>query len=102
MRLEVRGERPRGHLEAHLVVALAGAAVGDGVGAVLAGGGHQVLDDDRSRQRRDQRVLVLVEGVGPQRGTAVVAGELLPAVDHERLDRAGGHRPLADASQSPP
>ena len=35
--LEVGGQRPGRHLEAHLVVALAGAAVGDGVGAVRRG-----------------------------------------------------------------
>ena len=41
--LEVGRERPGRHLEAHLVVALAGAAVGDRVGAVLAGRGDEVL-----------------------------------------------------------
>ena len=45
--LEVGGQGPGRHLEADLVVALAGAAVGDGVGAVLAGGGDQVLHDHR-------------------------------------------------------
>ena len=90
-------------LEAHLVVALAGAAVGDGVGAVLAGRGDQVLDDHRPRQRRHQRVPALVEGVGPERRAAEVAGELLAAVDDDGLDGAGGRAPgPARPSQSPP
>ena len=93
--LEVGGERARRHLEAHLVVALAGAAVGDGVGAVLAGRRDEVLHDDRPRQRRHQRVAALVQRVGLQRGGEEVVGELLAGVDDDRLDRAGGERPLA-------
>ena len=61
--VEVGRERPHRHLEAHLVVALAGAAVGDGVGAVLPGGAHEVAHDHRPRQRRHERVLALVERV---------------------------------------
>jgi hypothetical protein len=57
-----RGARP--HLEAHLVIALAGAPVGHGGGAVAAGLGHQVAHDHRTRQGGDQRVLALVAGVG--------------------------------------
>ena len=71
--LEVGRERARRHLEAHLVVALAGAAVGDGVGAVLAGGRDQVLGDERPGERRHQRVLALVDGVGLERGRHEVA-----------------------------
>ena len=40
-------------LEAHLVVALAGAAVGDDARAVLAGGRHQVLDDHAGGESAD-------------------------------------------------
>ena len=61
--LEVGGEGPGRHLEAHLVVALAGAAVGDRVGAVGPRRGHEVLHDHRPRQRRHQRVAALVERV---------------------------------------
>ena len=67
MQLQVGREGGDADLEADLVVALAGAAVGDGGGAVLAGGRDEVLDDDRPGQRRDQRVAVHVEGVGLQR-----------------------------------
>src|SRR4029079_5355474 len=59
--LEVGREHARRHLEAHLVVALAGAAMADRVGAVPTSGGNEVLDDDRARQRGDEWVLALVE-----------------------------------------
>src|SRR5690606_32254500 len=75
---------------------LAGAAVRHERAAVAAGGGHQVGDDQRPAQGRDQGVAVEVERVGAQRGQAVVLGELLPRVDHLRLHRAAGERPLAD------
>ena len=75
---------------------LPGAAVGHRVGAELAGGDHEVLGDDRPRQRRHQRVLALVERVGPQRGEEVLVGELGPQVDDLGLDRTGRERPLAD------
>ena len=45
--LQLRAEGLDGDLEADLVVALAGAAVGHRGGAELLGGGHQVLGDDR-------------------------------------------------------
>src|SRR5205807_7972265 len=44
--LEVGGQRPGRHLEADLVVPLAGATVGDSGRTVAAGGGHELLDDD--------------------------------------------------------
>jgi hypothetical protein len=86
-------------LEPDLVVALAGAAVRDRGGAVLVGGGHQVLDDGRPGQRGDQRVAVHVEGVGLDRGEAVLLGELVPGVRDLRLDGAAGECPLADDVQ---
>ena len=94
--VEVGREDARRHLEAHLVVALAGAAVPDRVGAVPAGRRDEVLDDHRPRERRDQRVLALVQRVGPQRGHEEVARELLARVDDLDLDRAGRRGALAD------
>src|SRR5437763_2017586 len=96
-RLEIRGERARRHLEADLVVALAGTAVGDGVGPVLTGGGHHVPDDERTGERRHEWVLALVPGVRLQRRSHEVARELLTGVDHDRLHGAGGQRPLTEA-----
>src|SRR5674536_140864 len=90
------GASAEADLEAHLVVALAGAAVSERARAVPAGRLDHVLDDHRPGQRRDQRVPVHVQRVGPQRRQAVVVGELVLEVEHLRLDRTAGQRPLAD------
>ena len=97
--LQVRAEGLDADLEADLVVALAGAAVGDGGGAEFAGGLDQVLDDHRAGDRRDQRVVALVEGVGLQRGHAVLVGELVAGVGDVGLDGAAAQRALADGLQ---
>ena len=52
-------------LEAHLVVALARAAVRDVLRAVLVRDVHEVLGDDGAREGREQRVDALVLAVGP-------------------------------------
>ena len=92
--LEVGVEGPGRHLEPHLVVALAGAAVGDGVGAVLRAAADEVLHDHRAGQRRHERVAALVERVGRQGRRAVLGGVLLLGVDDDGLDGAGGAGPL--------
>ena len=96
MHAQVRRERADADLEAHLVVALARAAVGDDRRAVLARGCHEVLDDERPRQRGDQRVAVHVERVGLQRRQAVLVGELGPGVGDLGLDRAAAKARAAD------
>ena len=60
--LQVRAEGLDADFEADLVVALAGAAVGDGGGAEFAGGLDQVLDDHRAGDARRPA------GSGPGRG----------------------------------
>ena len=70
--LQIRCQRGESDLEAHLVVALAGAAVRDDAAAVLAGRRHQVLDDQRPADRRHQRVAVHVQRVGLDGGQAVL------------------------------
>lgn len=97
--LQAGGQRVDADLEPDLVVALAGAAVRDGGGAVLAGCGGQVLDDDRPGQRGDQRVLALVERVGLDRREAVLVGELVAGVRDLGLDGAAVQRALADRLQ---
>src|SRR5690606_5456275 len=97
--LQVGGEGDDAGLEADLVVALAGAAVGDRGRAVLLRGGHQVLDDGGPRQRGDQRVAVHVEGVGLDRREAVLVGELVLGVRDLGLDGAAGQGALADDVQ---
>ena len=93
---QVRGEGADADLEAHLVVALARAPVRDGGGAVLLGGGDEVLDDQRPRQRGHQRVAAHVEGVRLQRGQAEVVGVLVAHVGDDGLDGAAVERALAD------
>jgi hypothetical protein len=73
----VRRECGEGELEAHLVVALAGRAVRDGVGAVRERDLRLASRDQRARDRRAEHVAALVEGVGAQDREDVVARELL-------------------------
>ena len=71
--LQLGIERRDRRLDPHLVVALAGAAVGDRVAA----GGARVLDrelgDQRPPQRGEERIAAAVESVGPDRRQHVVA-----------------------------
>ena len=93
-------ERRDRRLDPDLVVALAGAAVGDRVAAVLARRLDGELADQRPAERREQRVAAAVEGVRLDRGQHVVVGELLARVDQHGLDRAellrlaGDHLPV--------
>ena len=59
------------------------------------GGLDEVLDDQRAADGRDQRVLVHVQGVGLDRRQAVLVGELIASVDHDRLDRTAVESALA-------
>ena len=76
-----------GELEAHLVVALAGGAVGDGVGSLLAGDLDLPLGDQRPGDGGAEQVGVLVDGAGAQHRKDEVAHELLAQVVD--VDRAG-------------
>ena len=75
--LQARVERHEGQLEAHLVVALAGGAVRDGIGADLVGHLHQVLGDQRAGNGGAEQVFALVDRPGAQHGEEVIVGELL-------------------------
>ena len=77
----MRRQRLVGQLEADLVVALAGAAVGDRVGAFEERDLDLVLGDDRPRHRGAEEVLPLVDRPGAERGEDVLAEELLAGVD---------------------
>ena len=78
-----------GDVEADLVVALAGAAVGDRVGAFLVGDLDQQLGDHRSGHGRGQRVDALVQGAGLDVRPAEVTHEPLASVDDVGARRAG-------------
>ena len=87
----VRLER---ELEAQLVVALAGAAVHDGLGPELGGDLRDCLRDHRARERRDERILALVERVGLDRAGALLLRERRFPVDEHDVVRTGRAAPL--------
>ena len=95
--LEPRIEGVGRDVEADLVVALAGAAVGDRVGALALGDLDEELGDERPGQRRRQRIGALVEGVGLEVRPDEVGDEALARIDDVGPRRAGGHRASLDA-----
>jgi hypothetical protein len=86
--LQLGRERGDRALDAHLVVALAGAAVGDRVAARLARVLDGQLGDQRAPERGEQRIAVAVVGVGLDRREHVLLRELLAGVDHVAVERA--------------
>ncbi len=104
--LEVGGERPGRDLEADLVVALAGAAVGDARRRRGRGpSATRCFTITGRRQRRDQRVAALVHGVGLE-GRAPRSRRRTPRGQSTTIgvDGTGGRAPLADRrpSRRPP
>ena len=81
MTLSAGIERVGGELEPHLVVALAGRAMGDGVGAGLLGDLDEVLGDHRAGDRGAEQVLALIERIGAEHREHEVAHELLAHID---------------------
>src|SRR5829696_3230809 len=77
-----RGDR---RLQPHLVVSLAGAAVGNRVASVLASCVDRELRDQRPPQRGEEGIAAAVKRVRLDRGEHVGLGELLAGIDHERL-----------------
>ena len=76
--------------------------MGDDGAAVVACRGHQMLDDERTADRRDQRVAVHVEPVGGDGREAVLIGELVARVDDDGFDGAAVDRALAHDLHVPP
>ena len=76
-----------GQLEPHLVVALAGGAVGDGVGAGLLGDLDLPLGDQRPGDGGAQQIQPLIQGVGAEHREDEVADEFLAQIlDEDLLD----------------
>ena len=86
--LHLGGEALDGQLEPDLVVALAGAAVADGVGALLLGDIHQALGDDGTGKGGAQQI-VLVLGTHHHRGDDHVVHHLVGQVLNVQLGGTG-------------
>ena len=85
--LDVGVERIGGKLEADLVVALAGGAVGDRVGAGFPGDLDQMLGDQRPGDRGAEQIGALIDGVGAEHREDEIADELLAHIhDADVLD----------------
>ena len=100
--LEARVEGVDGDVEADLVVALAGAAVGDRVGALALGDLDEQLRDQRPGERRGQRIGALVERVRLEVRPDEIGDEPLARVDDVGPRRAGRHRARSTPSRSEP
>ena len=87
--LEVRVERLEGDVEADLIVALAGAAVGDRLGAFLVGHIDHQLGDERPAQGGGERILAFVDRAGHQRRPDEQIDEQVAGVDGDGVDRPG-------------
>ena len=85
----LRRESLDGQFKAHLVVALAGAAVGDGVRALLEGDLGDALGDDGACERRAQQVLALVLRARLEGGEDVILDKFLAQVFDVELGSAG-------------
>ncbi len=95
--LESRVERVDRDVEADLVVALAGAPVGDRIGAFATGDLDEQLGDQRPRERGGQRVRVLVQRVRLEMRPDEVADEPLPRIDDVGSRGAGADGSLLHA-----
>src|SRR5690606_11951632 len=88
--LDARLERVGTQLETHLVVALAGRAVGNGVGAGFVGDLDQALGDQRTGNGGAQQVFAFVDGVGAEHREHEITHELFAqVVDVDFLDTHG-------------
>ena len=94
---EVRRKRHVGELEANLVVALAGAAVRERIGADATRDFDLAARDERPGHRRAEQVLAVVDGAGAERRQDEILDELLAQVLDVALVGARGERLGANA-----
>ena len=88
--LQFRREGFGGELETDLIVAFAGAAVRDGIGAEFFGELHLALREKRARERCAQKIFMFVHGSGAQRGPDVTGDEFLAQIFDVGGAGAGG------------
>src|SRR5690606_12705371 len=87
---DARLERIGAQFETHLVVTLAGGAVGNGVSAGFVGDFDQTLGDQRTGNRSAQQVFAFVDGVGAEHRIDEITHELFAqVVDVDFLDTHG-------------
>ena len=87
------------HINPHLVVALAGAAMGYGVGPLGLGRLYQVAGDKGAAQGGSQGILLLVDGAGLQSGKEKLVDQGFPPVHGQGLGRAHLQGPFPDGGQ---
>ena len=96
---KVRRERRVGQLEANLIVALAGAAVRERIGADAARDLDLPARDERPRHRGAEQVLAVVDRAGAKRREDEGLDELLAQVFDVAFVGAGGDRLGANAGE---
>ena len=89
--LDVRVQRIGAQFEAHLVVALAGRAVRDGLCAGLVGDLNQTFGDQRARDRGAEQVFAFIHGVGAEHREHEIAHEFFAQVVDENVFRLDAH-----------
>ena len=85
--LQVRSQRLHRHVEPHLIVPFAGAAMRHSHRTAFLGHFHHPQRNQRSSQRRCQRILPFVQGSRHQRRPDEVIDEHIPAILDHRIDR---------------
>ena len=99
--LDVGLQRVIGQLEADLVVALAGRAMGDRVGADLARDLDLALGDQRPGDRGAEQICALVKRVGAEHREDKIADEFLAQILDEDLLDAQKSRPSSAPARAP-
>src|SRR5206468_8039536 len=85
--------------KAHLIVALTGGAVGDGVGTLFSGDIDLRLGNQRPGNRGAQQIGSFVDGIGAQHGKDVLLDEFFPQVADDGFARTGFNRFTANRLQ---
>ena len=95
----VDSQRIGGELEADLVIALAGGAMGDSIGADLVRDLDLPFGDQRPRDRGPKQIDAFIERVGPEHREDVVAHKLFAQVFDIELRCARGFRLFLEAAE---
>ncbi len=97
--LQIRGQGFHRGLKAHLVVAFAGCAVGNGHRALLAGNLHQAAGNQRPGKGSAQQIFALVNRAGFHCGVNIIGDKLIPQILNIKFGCAGFNRLFFQRSQ---